>query len=397
MGYPGDQQPPRQPHFPPDPRRRDLPPYGAGDDSPRSPSRREAPYGGEQPPYGNREQPTSAGREQPPYGNREQPPYGGRESSPYSGRDQSPYAAPREAGPREAGPGGPGGPGGRYDAGSTPWASEIGPDPDQENREMRREAPMPRVAPPPEPQWDPDDRGPLWRRPWVLGLALLALIGALLTGLWYAAHNEEPPAPDPGPAARPAPLVSDRPMTKYGYAASRATDKSPLSLREVFGKPKPVNNKRVYIRTVTRKEKKCADGVTGEKITKALKTGGCTQLLRASFADAKGTIIGTVGVANLRTSAMAKKVASAGAGDERKDFLKPLPGKDEATKHLGSGEASAGGWTYGHYAVLLWFQFKDGHKPTKSELKKLYQAATDVTDASVYPALDTRALTGGPS
>ncbi|GAA4193437.1 hypothetical protein [Microbispora amethystogenes] len=387
MGYPGDQQPPRQPHFPPDPRRRDLPPYGAGDDSPpRSPSRREAPYGGEQPPYGDRDQGREQGREQPLYGNREQPPYAGREPSPYSGRDQSPYA-PR----REAGPGGP------YDPVSVPRLGEIGPDQDQENREIRREAAVPRVAPPPEPQWDPDDRGPLWRRPWVLGLALLALIGALLTGLWYAAHNEEPPPPDPGPTGRPTPLVSDRPMTKYGYAASRATDKSPLSLREVFGKAKPVNNKRVYVRTATRKEKKCADGVTGEKITKALKTAGCTQLLRASFADAKGTIIGTVGVANLRTSAMAKKVASAGAGDERKDFLKPLPGKDEATKHLGSGEASAGGWTYGHYAVLLWFQFKDGHKPTKSELKKLYQAATDIADASVYPALDTRALNGGPS
>ncbi|WP_327043714.1 hypothetical protein OG320_18165 [Microbispora sp. NBC_01189] len=394
MGYPGDQQPPRQPHFPPDPRRRDLPPYGAGDDSPRSPSRREAPYGGEQPPYGNREHGweqgrEEQGREEQSYGNREQPPYAGRAPSPYSGRDQSLYGARREAGP--------GGPGGPYDPASAPRAGEIGPDQAQENREVRREAAVPRVPPPPEPQWDPDDRGPLWRRPWVLGLALLALIGALLTGLWYAAQNEEPPPPDPGPTARPTALVPDRPMTKYGYAASRTTDKSPLSLREIFGRPKPVNNKRVYVRTATRREKKCADGVTGEKITKALKAAGCTQLLRASFADAKGTIIGTVGVANVRTSAMAKKVASAGAGDERKDFLKPLPGKDEATKHLGSGEASAGGWTYGHYAVLLWFQFKDGHKPTKSELKKLYQAATDIADASVYPALDTRALNGGPS
>lgn len=184
---------------------------------------------------------------------------------------------------------------------------------------------------------------------------------------------------------------------KFGYTASRTTDKTPLSLRELFAKGKFVKNKRSYVRTAYRKEKKCADGVTGDKITKALKAGACTQLLRASFADSKGVVIGTVGVANLKTSATAKKVASAGGGGERKDYLKPLPGKDEATKHLGTGEAYAGGWTHGHYAVLLWFQFKDGHKPAKNELKRLYQAAVDVTDATVFPALDTRSLNGGPS
>ncbi|XVQ87182.1 hypothetical protein ACQP2K_07125 [Microbispora siamensis] len=394
MGYPGDQQPP-PPHHPPDPRRRDLPPYSGGDDSPLAGRRDAPPYGGGQPPYQREQSPYE--HEQAPY-QREPSPYA-RERSPYE-REQAPYQPYQQqpAQPPYAGRG-------PYEQDSPHRVEQLASDPYASpaggqaggDWDARRQPTAPRVPPPPEPVWDPDAKGPLWRRPWVLGLALLAMIGVLFAGLWYAARTDKPPVAAPPPTTRPAPLVPEGPLGKFGYTASRATDKSPLSLRELFAKGKFVKNKRSYVRTVSRKEKKCADGVTGDKITKALKAGGCTQLLRASFADAKGTVIGTVGVANLRTSAAAKKVASAGGGGERKDYLKPLPGKDEATKHLGTGEAYAGGWTHGHYAVLLWFQFKDGHKPAKNELKRLYQTAVDVTDSTVFPALDARSLNGGPS
>lgn len=261
-------------------------------------------------------------------------------------------------------------------------------------RQQQPERPSaPTVPPRSEPEWDPYAPAPMWRRPIVLGGALLALIGALFLGLWVAARNEKPPAPRVLPT--PTPLVPEGPKGAYGYAGSRATDKMPLTARELFGAKKFSNKRRTYVMTVRRTEKTCADGVSGSKIAKALKAGGCTQLIRASFADAKGTIIGTVGVANLKTSAHAKKVTSAGGGKERTDYLKPLPGQDEATKHLGgAGNAYAGGWAYGHYAVLLWFQFKDGHEPSKSELKRLYQAASDITDKTVFPALEHRSLTG---
>ncbi|MEU7880449.1 hypothetical protein [Microbispora bryophytorum] len=403
MGYPGDQQPP-PPHHPPDPRRRDLPPYSGGDDPPLAGRRDAPPYG--QPPYQREQSPYA--REQSPY-EREQSPYE-REQAPYQPYPQQPHQQqPYPQQPEQPPYGGRGpyeqeGPHLVEELASGPYASppgghmggHMGGQPGGD-WDVRRQPTAPRVPPPPEPVWDPDAKGPWWRRPWALGLALLLLIGALFTGLWYAARNEKPPVAAPTPTARPTPpLVSEGPLGKFGYTASRTTDKSPLSLRELFAKGKFVKNKRSYVRTTFRKEKKCADGVTGDKITKALKAGGCTQLLRASFADSKGTVIGTVGVANLKTSATAKKVASAGGGGERKDYLKPLPGKDEATKHLGAGEAYAGGWTHGHYAVLLWFQFKDGHKPAKNELKRLYQTAVDVTDATVFPALDTRSLKGGP-
>ena len=46
--------------------------------------------------------------------------------------------------------------------------------------------------------------------------------------------------------------------------------------------------------------------------------------------------------------------------------------------------------------MLLWFQFKDGHKPSAAETKRLNRAASDIADKTVFPALDTRPLTGAP-
>lgn len=269
---------------------------------------------------------------------------------------------------------------------------------DQRSHPQQNPPQAPPQAPPPlpEPAWDPDAPVPFWRRPIVLAGAGLGLVVALFAGLWAAANSEGTLArPTPSPIPTPSSIVPSGPPGKYGFAGTRATDKTPLKLSELFGSKKITKGTRSYVLTTRRSDKVCKNAISGTKIEKALKAGGCTQLLRASYKDAKGTIIGTVGVANLKTEALAKKVTSAGAGKERKDFLKPLPGKDAATKLLGDGDAYAGGWVHGHYAVLLWFQFKDGHLPSKAELKRLYLAALDITDKTVFPALDTRSLTGG--
>ena len=294
-----------------------------------------------------------------------------------------PGGTPQGAAPHQPEPGpGPGGPG-------------PGEESPSRRDEQSRTAPGRRQRPAEqaEPAWDPDARGPQWIKPLILTGGVMALIGALFFGLWTAAKNEKPAAPVATP--KPSSSLPSFPTGKYGFAASRKTDKTPLTVKELFGKAKFATKGRGYVRTVWRKEKRCEDGVNGDKIKKALRSGRCTQLIRASFRDTKNKIIGTVGVANLATSAAAKKVATAGGGKEREDYLKPLPGKDEATKQLGNGDAYAGGWTYGHYAVLLWFQFKDGHKPNKNELKQLYRAANDIADQTVFPALEHRSLTGG--
>jgi hypothetical protein len=223
----------------------------------------------------------------------------------------------------------------------------------------------------------------------------VVIIGMTGGALYLASQDDAPAA---ATAATPSPTITvdaTRPSGKFGYAGSRSTDPERLTRSELFGHRRITVGKRRYTRTAWRQDTKCENGVKGTKITAAVKKARCNQIVRASYQDAKGEIIATLGVANLKTTSGAKKVTSAGAGSERKDYIKALPGKSGATKQLGDGEALAGAWTHGHYSVLAWCQFKDGHKPTTAERKRLNQAATDILDSTVYPALDTRSLTGG--
>ncbi|MBB5624903.1 hypothetical protein [Sphaerisporangium krabiense] len=255
--------------------------------------------------------------------------------------------------------------------------------------------------PPPPPmetrrsEPEPDDRRS--RAPLIVGGGLVGLIGVVVAGVMFLNSLDDPPTTAAVPNTRPtaqAPIVTSN-NDKYGFAASRKTDPQPLTLKEVFGHKTVTAHGRSYLMTVRRTDKKCGDAVHGTGIQKALKAGGCTQFLRASFRDKRGDLIGTVGVGNLKTAAAAKKAGKTGTGKELADYVTPLPGKDTATKLLGGpGESFAAAWPQGHYLVMLWFQYKDGHKPSKNEMKQLNRAALDITEATVFAALDTRALTG---
>ncbi|MEV8638160.1 hypothetical protein AB0395_41555 [Streptosporangium sp. NPDC051023] len=266
----------------------------------------------------------------------------------------------------------------------------------------RPPAPGPKPSAPQSQQqqqamWSPYDEGPRSRRPLFIALGALGVLiaGGVGLAMLVNSDNSSPSATASSPAqVSNAPIVPKSPGGKFGFAAARATDPHALTLGELFKRKKVSYDGQSYLMTVRRTDKKCKDAVVGDKLQKALASGKCTQLLRASFRDASGKIIGTVGVANLKTSAAAAKVVSAGAGKSRKEYLKALPGKDKVTKSLGTGEAFAGGWRHGHYAVMVWFQFKDGHLPKKTEVKQLNQAAFGTVDATVTPALESRSLTG---
>jgi hypothetical protein len=268
--------------------------------------------------------------------------------------------------------------------------------------------PPPQAAQPQEPSaraprerprqemWSPYDEGPRSRRPIFIAAGAFAALVAAGIGLAMLANSDPAPLPGAtGPTAQ-APLVppADTAKGKFGFASSRATDPHLLTLNEVFKRQKVRIGGQTYLMTTRRTDKKCDKAVVGAKLQKALIAAKCNQLLRASFRDASGKVIGTVGVANLKTSAGASKVVSVGSGKEREEYIKPLPGKDKVTKLLGTGEAFVGEWRHGHYAVMVWFQYKDGHLPKKTEVKKLNQAAFGAADATVTPALESRTLTG---
>lgn len=242
--------------------------------------------------------------------------------------------------------------------------------------------------------WSPYDEGPRSRAPlWfaIGGVAMLGLLGGGIAVMW----NTKSPSTAAETATRPtsAPLPSP-PSGKYGFAADRSTDPEPITVKEIFGSKKKFTfSGRGYEMTITSKDKKCTDGALGDKLQKALKAGKCNQFVRASFRDKAGKVIGTVGVANLTTSKTAGAVAKSG---DQKNYVKPLKGKDSVTKFLGAGAGGAKMWTHGHYAIMVWFQNKDGTKPDKNGTKRVSQAIDDITKATVFKALDNRTLTGSP-
>ncbi|WP_327087681.1 hypothetical protein OIE66_35950 [Nonomuraea sp. NBC_01738] len=244
--------------------------------------------------------------------------------------------------------------------------------------------------------WSPYDegrtsRGPLWFV--VGGVAVLGLLGGGLAVMW----NAESPGPAQSAARRSSDPLPSAPPGEYGFAAARTTDPEPLTIKEIFGHKKVSRNGRTYTMTVTSKVKKCGDAVIGDKLAKALKAAKCTQLLRASFRDKSGNIVGTVGVANLKTTKDAKKIAAIGGKGKREVYVKPLPGKDSVTKFVGSGEGAADVWTHGHYAIMIWFQTKNGQKPDKKGTQQLAVAADDVAKSTVFEALISRSVSGSPA
>ncbi|MFI6811657.1 hypothetical protein ACIBG7_04570 [Nonomuraea sp. NPDC050328] len=244
--------------------------------------------------------------------------------------------------------------------------------------------------------WSPYDEGPRTRGPfWFIigGVGVLGLLATVLV-IMFNADAPTPAASETRPSSAPLPTA---PGGTFAFAEARETDPKALTVKELFPAKKITHEGRTYSMTTSRKDTKCAEAVEGKKLEKALKSGKCNMIIRASFRDAKGKVIGTVGVANLLNTKASEKVVAATSGKgAREDYIKPLPGKDEVTKFLGSGEAGAKVWVHGHYAVLVWFQFKDGSKPDKKGTAQLFQAATDITNATVFKAMQSRSLTGYP-
>ncbi|MBB2909464.1 hypothetical protein FHS43_000710 [Streptosporangium becharense] len=396
MGFPGE-PPRRQPYdrpatpppgqdqhwFEPAPHDRAAEPPPHGRPHPQEPWS-QAPYpqaSHPQEPYPQEPYPRSPYSQEPrARAPRPQPPYeqGPRSQVPYEQEPRTQGVHPEEPHPRQ------------------PYA------PDPRLRERSGQEPsggsgkkVPRPEEPKPAMWSPYDEGPRSRRPIYIAVGALAVLIAGGVGLSVLADSDPPPKAAASPAPRnPAVVPPSTAGGKFGFASSRTTDPYPLTLDELFKRRKVTFGGQSYLMTTRRTDKKCGNAVVGAKLQKALTAARCTQFLRASFRDASGKVIGTVGVANLKTGAGAVKVAKASTGKEREEYIKPLPGKDKVTKFLGTGEAFVGQWGYGHYTVMVWFQYKDGHAPKKTEVKKLNQAAFGVVDATVTPALQSRALTG---
>ncbi|HEY7483846.1 MAG TPA: hypothetical protein VH912_05230 [Streptosporangiaceae bacterium] len=191
-------------------------------------------------------------------------------------------------------------------------------------------------------------------------------------------------------AASPLPTGALGAMLK-----GRTTDPRPLTLSEVFRRKTFTVSGVRYVMTKWHATRACTKTVHSAKLVSAMRTGGCNQVLRASFARADGKLAGTIGIANLRSARGA--TATAKLANATKDaYLQPLPGSG-ATKTLGKGIAFASAEARGHYVLLSWIQAPNGKAIPKSQRK----AATVFGPNVVYGsrlgfALQYRGIAGKP-
>jgi hypothetical protein len=185
----------------------------------------------------------------------------------------------------------------------------------------------------------------------------------------------------------------DQALGKWQHIGSRSQDPSPLTLAGLFP-PQFELDGSSYVRTAAAVSKDCTQAVFGANLQAALQSGHCTQVLRASYISGNGTMMGTVGVANLIGSNAASK---AGQTTGTQEIIAPLAAQKGPTSKLGNGTGVVQAEIKGHYLILMWAEFTSLKSPsTSAQRQQLEQFAASLVTGSANINLSTRMLTGKP-
>jgi hypothetical protein len=240
----------------------------------------------------------------------------------------------------------------------------------------------------------------LRRRPsrvtWLAIAAVVIVAGGGYAGYKYL-YEPRVNAPVPStlrlPTNAPGSPGFDPALGKWQHIGTRSQDPEPLTLNELFP-PQFELNGSSYLRTAAAVSKDCSQAVFGANLQTALQAGHCTQVLRASYISGNGTMMGTIGVANLNSSSAAQQ---AGQTTGPKEIIAPLAAQKGPTSKLGNGTGVVQAEIKGHYLILMWAEFTSLKSPTTAaQRQQLEQFATDLVTGSANINLSTRMLTGKP-
>ena len=234
---------------------------------------------------------------------------------------------------------------------------------------------------------------------------LFAAIGVVAVGILGAAAyvfvlKPSSPASNPNTSralpssgAQPSQQACVKQLGTYCHIEEATDDPTPLTLDELY--PPAFTNekdKTSYSLVSTKVDKTCGNAVIGSALTKALKTGKCTQVLRASYVSDGNKIMGTIGVINLSTTNQAHY---AGKVVGQNDFIAPLTSKKGVASKLGNGTGVVEAKFKGHYLILTWSEFVDGTDPkTKAQDTQLEQFSNDLVSGTANIDLSQRMVTG---
>ncbi len=148
------------------------------------------------------------------------------------------------------------------------------------------------------------------------------------------------------------------------------------------------------VRTATNIGRDCTSEVNGVSLQNAVSSGGCDQVVRATYLSAKQGEMGTIGVLNLTSAAAAKAAATtAGSGS----FIAQLAARRGPTSRIGQGQGIEQALAKGHYLILIWAEYTSLHKPkTTAQRNDLAQFVTELVDNTANVSLTSRMLNGTP-
>jgi hypothetical protein len=191
------------------------------------------------------------------------------------------------------------------------------------------------------------------------------------------------------PAAAPTPTLGP-----WQHITSQAIDSQPLSTHELYP-ARFTEGGSTGTRTVERTNTKCTNEVIGSTLQAAVRKGGCTQVVRASYLSSNRKVMATIGVLNLSDVAAAEKAGKASGAAQ---FIRQLPGPHGPTRNLTKGTGIEVAEIKGHYLILIWTEFANlGAPKGKKQRRELTSFSADLFAGTANVSLTSRMVTGQPA
>jgi hypothetical protein len=191
------------------------------------------------------------------------------------------------------------------------------------------------------------------------------------------------------PAAPPTPTLGP-----WQHITSQAIDSQPLSTHELYP-ARFTEGGSTGTRTVERTNTRCTNAVIGSALQAAVRKGGCTQVVRASYLSSNRKVMATIGVLNLSDVAAAEKAGKASGAAQ---FIRQLPGPHGPTRNLTKGTGIEVAEIKGHYLILIWTEFANlGAPKGKKQRRELTNFSANLFAGTANVSLTSRMVTGSPA
>ena len=231
----------------------------------------------------------------------------------------------------------------------------------------------------------------------LIGLLLAPVVIVILVVAMIVYFGSRPVPTASNAAAPGRPAVSPTPSPSLGPwrdITSQAVDAVPLNISELYPARFTFAG-NVGIRTVDKANASCTSTLIGSALRSAVRKGGCTQVIRASYLSTNRKIMATIGVLNLADVAAAEKAGKATGAAE---FIRQLPAPHGPTHNLTKGTGLEEAEVKGHYLILIWTEFANLHAPSgKKQRKELTTFSADLFAGTANVSLTSRMVTGKPS